>query len=261
MLHCLLSACFLADIPVSLFFFHTMMNDVYHLIAVHEIIWFIVFTLGVTMLKLYCRLISTQWSSPQFLRICFSIVCVITSWVASSTFTQINIHSDDHFGHVHFFYLVLQSFPSTLTQTQKWKFSGACSILIKSNVYVWFLINLAINNPTVPSFTCRMARVCLQLCPMVGISCCELAEVWPSPPGGALWGAAARSPPPAPAHHSLSKRHYDRGEVSVCREQPRRAFQTLRGSAALFWPIHSRHETDDWLPHSCCWPGAAEQEL
>lgn len=150
---------------------------------------------------------------------------------------------------------------STLTQTQKWKFSEACSILIKSNVYVWFLIKLAKNNPTVPSFTCRMARVCLQLCPLVGISCCELAEVWPLPPGGALWGAAARSPPPAPAHHSLSKRHYDRGEVSVCREQPRRAFQTLRGSAALFWPIHSRHETDDWLPHSCCWPGAAEQEL
>lgn len=118
-LYCLLSACFLADIPVSLFF-HTMMNDVYHLIAVHEIIWFIVFTLGVTMLKLYSRLISTQWSSPQFLCIFYSIVCVITSWViVSSTFTQINIHSDDHFGHVIFFYLVLQSVPSTLTHTHK----------------------------------------------------------------------------------------------------------------------------------------------
>lgn len=135
------------------------------------------------------------------------------------------------------------------------------SKLIKSNIYVWFLIKLAINNPTVPSLSCRMARVCLQLCPLVGISCCELAEVWPSPPGGALWGAAARSPPPAPAHHGLSKRHYDRGEVSVCREQPRRAFQTLRGSATPFWPIHARHETDDWLPHSRCWPSAAEQEL
>lgn len=176
-----------------------------------------------------------------------------------------HIHTDKHslrwsFWTCNFFLLssAVSSF-NTDTHTQKRKFWGACRQ--KSNIYVWFLIKLAINNPTVPSFTCRMARVCLQLCPLVGISCCELAEVWPSPPGGALWGAAARSPPPAPAHHSLSKRHYDRGEVSVCREQPRRAFQTLRGSAALFWPIHSRHETDDWLSHSCCWPGSAEQEL
>lgn len=117
MLYCLLSACFLADFPVSLFF-HTMMNDVYHLIAVHEIIWFIVFTLGVTMLNLYCRLISTQWSSPQFLRIFF-----FHSLCHNQLSRIFHIHSDKHSHRWSFFYLVLQSVPST--QTQKWKFWGA----------------------------------------------------------------------------------------------------------------------------------------
>lgn len=78
-----------------------------------------------------------------------------------------------------------------------------------------------------------MARVCLQLRPVVGVPRSELAEVWTAPTGGALRGAAEGSSPSATPHHGLSKCHYDRGEASLCPEQPGRAFQALAAPAAL----------------------------
>lgn len=78
-----------------------------------------------------------------------------------------------------------------------------------------------------------MARICLQLCPLVGVPHSELAEVWTPPAGGALRGAAEGSAATAPSHHGLPKRHSDRGEAALCPEQPGRTFQTLGGPAAL----------------------------
>lgn len=79
-----------------------------------------------------------------------------------------------------------------------------------------------------------MARICLQLRPLVGVPCSELAEVWPPPAGGALRGAADGSGPSAASPHSLSKRLHDRGEAVLRPEQPGRTLQTFRGTETLF---------------------------
>lgn len=77
-----------------------------------------------------------------------------------------------------------------------------------------------------------MARIRLQLRPLVGIPRSELAEVRTPPAGGALRGAAEGSPPAAASHRCLPERHSDRGEAALRPEQPGRTFQTLGAAAA-----------------------------
>lgn len=95
----------------------------------------------------------------------------------------------------------------------------------------------------------RMARVCLQLRPLVGISRSELAEVGPRPAGGALRGPAVSPAPAAPPHHGFSQRHSERGEAALRSQQPGRLLQTLGGQAPLLRPLHRPHEEDDRLLH------------
>lgn len=92
---------------------------------------------------------------------------------------------------------------------------------------------------------CRMARICLQLRPLVGIPRAELAEVWTPPAGGPLRGAAESSGAATAPHHHFPQRHYDGRAAAVCPKQPGWAFQTLRGPAAQLRPVHSKHDPDD----------------
>lgn len=94
-----------------------------------------------------------------------------------------------------------------------------------------------------------MARVYLQLRPLVGISRSELAEVGPQSAGGALRGPADVSAATAPPHHGFSERHPERGEAAVRSQQPRRLLQTLGGQAPVLRPVHRPNEEDDRLLH------------
>lgn len=107
----------------------------------------------------------------------------------------------------------------------------------------------------------RVARVCLQLRPLVGVARSELAEVGPRSAGGALRGPAGGSAPTAPPHHRLPQRHPERGASALRSQQPGRLLQTLGGQAPVLRPLHRRHEEDDRLLHRHGGPGAAEQEL
>lgn len=107
----------------------------------------------------------------------------------------------------------------------------------------------------------RMARVCLQLRPLVGVPRPELAQVGPRSAGGSLRGPAGGAAPAAAPHHGVPQRHAERGEAALRSQQPGRLLQALGGQAALLRPLHRTHEEDDRLLHQHGGPGSPEQEL
>lgn len=88
----------------------------------------------------------------------------------------------------------------------------------------------------------RVARVCGDILLMVGISRSGLATVLQTFAGGALWAAPQRPYPSAPAHHGIPKCQRSWGTSILCREKPRRPFQTNRISTSHFRPVHRGHE-------------------
>lgn len=93
-------------------------------------------------------------------------------------------------------------------------------------------------------WSCRVARVCEELCPMVGVPHCGLADLWKECPRSPLWGSEegavlqAEGNGPIPGFEGLW------GPAALCRGSEGRKFQAFGTAKAGVRPVHSRNASE-----------------
>lgn len=103
--------------------------------------------------------------------------------------------------------------------------------------------------------SCRVARVCEELCPLVGVPHIGLAELWEDCPRGPLWECEEGPVLPAEGDGPVSGFEGFWGPPSLCRGPEGWKLQAIRATKAWIWSLYSwnasEHQRTDQNSRRC----------
>ena len=107
----------------------------------------------------------------------------------------------------------------------------------------------------VSHLSCRVAWVCQELCPLVGVPHLGLVELWEERPRGPLWGPEEGPVLPAQGDGPVSEFEGFWGTPTLCGGPERWKLQAIRAAKTWIWPLYewnaSEHRWTDQNSKRC----------